>query len=728
MPADWNRKAMHMDSHGTNRHSDNPASRWTALLLGLMMLLAPALGVPSEEMLQDTLKSAIIANMTLLAALTFLGFQLRQQEPLCLHRLLLLPVGLACYAGTSMTWSHAYLAGVETARWLVFSVLTWLCLNLRRADFENRVLGGIHWGVTVASIWTALQFWANLSPFPQGPNPASTFLNRNFFAEFAICALPFSGYLLWRSTSVRETALRAASTGFNVVALLMTGTRSAVLALIILAGAVALLRLFIPSRIKSLPVHPHKLGIAGLILLATILVLGSIPTNNPKLIAEFGRQSAIERSLGRVASIAKPDEYTTGSFSMRYDMWNATARMISAAPVTGVGAGAWEVYIPLYQKAGTQLEADFYAHNELVQLVAEYGIVGWIFLGVLFGYIGSIALEVLGARNAVCTAVNPIQAAGLLSLLMLLIVSNAGFPWRMAGTAALFAIGLSMIAAREESAVEELLPRVPNWYNKKAGTLAAFAISLIALVLALYTTGRAAAAERNLIRGIKLALTISHSPDPTSAYWDEPKKEIVSMMRDGIHLNRHYRKLIPVAADELARMGDWQEAQWMWETVLESRPYIVAIMANVARAHMERGDFTKADAMLKRASAVQPKAPVVHSLEILLLARMGQNASAADALRRLFQQQIVDAELVQAAYVVGERLKDWPLKIQALELRARHWPALAVEAWLEAGDIYASQMDPVRALEAYRAALAAAPKQQRDAIFLRIPPGYRNRL
>ncbi len=714
-----------------NKHSDNPASRWTALLLGLMMLLAAALGVPSEEMLQDTLKSAIVANMTLLAALTFLGFQLRQQNPLRFHGLLLLPAGLACYAGTSMIWSHAYLAGVETARWLVFSVLMWLCLNLRRADFESRVLGGIHWGLTVASIWTALQFWANLSPFPQGPNPASTFLNRNFFAEFAICALPFSGYLLWRSNSVRETALRAASTGFNIVALLMTGTRSAVLALIILAGVLALLKLFIPSRIKPSAAHPHKQGIAGLTLLTTTLVLGSLPTNNPKLISEFGRQTAIERSLGRIASIAKADEYTTGSFSMRYDMWSATARMISAAPVTGVGAGAWEVYIPLYQKAGTQLEADFYAHNELVQLIAEYGIVGWTFLGILFGYAGSVAWTVLGARNTVRTTATPAQTAGLLSLLMLLIVSNAGFPWRMAGTAALFAIGLSMIVAREGSVAEELRPSEPGWYKKMGGTLAAFVIIFIALVLALYTTGRAAAAERNLIRGIKLALTISHSPDPTSAYWDEPKRELVSMMRDGIHLNRHYRKLIPVAADELARIGDWREAQWMWESVLESRPYIVAIMANVARAHMERGDFTQAHAMLERAKAVQPCAPVVRSLDILLLARMGQNAVAAEALRSLFQQQIVDAELVQAAYVVGERLKDWPLKILALELRARHWPALAAEAWLEAGNIYAHQMttaDPVRAMDAYRAALAAAPEQQREGIHLRIPPSYRKQL
>jgi hypothetical protein len=135
--------------------------------------------------------------------------------------------------------------------------------------------------------------------------------------------------------------------------------------------------------------------------------------------------------------------------------------------------------------------------------------------------------------------------------------------------------------------------------------------------------------------------------------------------------------------------------------------------------------------MLERAKKVQPSAPVLRSLDILLLAAMGQDAAAAEGLRNLFQQQIVDMELVQTAYIVGDRLKDWPLKVLSLELRARHWPSIAAEAWLEAGNIYATQMttaDPMRALEAYRAALAATPEHRRDAIRLRIPPSYRKQL
>ena len=42
------------------------------VLLALMLLLAPALGVPAQAMLQDTLKSIIVAFCTLLAAFVFL--------------------------------------------------------------------------------------------------------------------------------------------------------------------------------------------------------------------------------------------------------------------------------------------------------------------------------------------------------------------------------------------------------------------------------------------------------------------------------------------------------------------------------------------------------------------------------------------------------------------------------------------------------------------------------
>src|SRR4051812_39175614 len=67
---------------------------WAGILLALMMFLTPALGSPTELMLQDTLKSAIVSMCTLGAAL-LLFLQVRnRREPLRWHAVVWLPVML----------------------------------------------------------------------------------------------------------------------------------------------------------------------------------------------------------------------------------------------------------------------------------------------------------------------------------------------------------------------------------------------------------------------------------------------------------------------------------------------------------------------------------------------------------------------------------------------------------------------------------------------------------
>src|SRR5450756_1212887 len=102
---------------------------WTVLLLSLMMIMAPAMGVPGEELLQDTLKSILVSFFTLAACFSFFWHQRRQNATMYVHGLLYLPLGLMMYALGSMAWSHAYLGGVEAIRWFVFSLILFLGMN-----------------------------------------------------------------------------------------------------------------------------------------------------------------------------------------------------------------------------------------------------------------------------------------------------------------------------------------------------------------------------------------------------------------------------------------------------------------------------------------------------------------------------------------------------------------------------------------------------------------------
>ena len=701
---------------------------WTVVLLACMIFLAPAIGVPHEEMLQDTLKSMLVSFFAVFTGLLFFWRQRLRTEALRWHALMWLPLGLMFYALGSMAWSHAFLAGVEAIRWFVFSLLLWLGINTLTRARRPYLIEGIHWGAVLASVWTALQFWLDFSFFPQGPNPASTFVNRNFYAEFVVCTLPFSAWLLAQAKGSTRISLLAFTLGLNIVALMMTGTRGAL-------SAMWLTVLLVLPVIAVLYRKQFALGswdagqrlLAGGLLIASIVGMGGINTGNPKLMADSAElgTSAFDRAFKRTASISAEDN----SLGVRLIMWKATARMIQDNPLTGVGAGAWEARVPLYQSEGSQLETDYYVHNEILQLLAEYGLTGLLFLIALFAYLLAAAWKTVKNRSPEGLAEAPLRAVVLSSLLAFLIVSNIGFPWRLASTGALFALCLALLAASDARLQQHsagLASRI-DWkpvYSKVLGLFMVFCLSLTA-----YISQQAAAAERNIVMAVKLALTVSNSRNYNHPQWEPTKKQLLALVRDGIAINTHYRKITPMVADELARWGDWKNAVWIWESVVESRPYVVAIMSNIARGYAQMGNYDKALEYLARSEKLQPKAQSVRSLKVILLSRTGKEPEAASLARQSLQEGAYDYDLANAAYVLGMRSGDYDMAIQALELRNKGWPNAQVDGLLKLGSIYTDQKkDDAKALLSFRAAIAATPDSDKNALRQRIPAAYLTRL
>ncbi len=724
---------------------------WTTALFALMMFLAPALGVPDELMLQDTLKSIVVCVLALSAFWVFFLRERGRTSPLRWHGMIWLSMALMAYALGSMVWSHAFLGGVEAIRWFVFSVIVWLGLNsFSRERFSTLALG-VHTGALVASIWTALQFWANFKGFPQGPNPASTFVNRNFFAEFLVCTLPFSVWLLLRARTQAVMVLMSFTTGFNLVAMLMTGTRSALIALAVFAVLLPVMAVLYRRRLAGVaaanafgsPWTRAQRAIAAGVLIATVIGLGSLSTGNAALIEENRVESRgltpFERSFARVLSMTDKREYTERSFSLRWVMWSATGRMIADNPVAGVGAGAWEVQIPRYQASGSQLETDYYVHNEVLQLLAEYGLVGWGFLLALLSYLSAAAWKTFRAASPEAIAEAPLRALTLTSLLLFLIISNAGFPWRLAATGALFAVCLGILAASDAR-----LGWTP-WNEKNKGYLLASAIpwsprrskvllgaSTACLALCLYISQQAVEAEKKIVSAVKLALTISASNQVHSPRWNDTKVQMFQLLREGINITSHYRKLTPMVADEVAKWGDWTNAIWIWESVTTSRPYVVAIMSNIARGYLQIGQFDKAFEFLERCKRLQPNAASVRSLEIIMLSRTGHLPQALTLARRSLDESVYDYDLVNAAFAMGLAEKDWDLALKGLTLRSQTWPATAVDGWVKTGLLFTEEQNPERdeakAMAAFQRAYDLALVKDKDAVKEDVPAAYRSKL
>lgn len=777
-----------------------------------MMFLTPVVGVPNEFMLQDTLKSMVVAFAVFGAALVFFWQECNQCDDLRWHVLIWLPMALVCFALGSIAWSHSYLAGVEAIRWLIFSLILWLGLNTLSRERLPRLIECIHWGAVIASLWTALQFYVDFAFFPHAHPPASTFSNRNFFSEYVVCTLPFSALLLAQATTRPRIALLAFALGFNVVALMMTGTRSALVAMVVLAVVLPWIAYVCRQRLGLSAWRRSDGMLAGGVFFSTIIILGLVASGSPNVmadrsygaglvtplgiaIARLGSVSMIglavvigwvicillilarssiagsprEQSgriawgrgkwvltgfllfsiaiamllvhLGRpvgiadvpfsdaaVAQSAKGFPRTASvssaeqSLSVRFTLWKDTLAMISANPITGVGAGAWEVMQPLYQADAAELETDYYVHNEYLQLIAEYGLTGLVFLIAMFGYLLTAAWRTFSNRTPDGLAEAPMRAVALASVLALLIVSSVGFPWRLAATGSVFAICLALLAASDARLSirgSTAATRLP-WRPACSRVLAV--VMTVCLVLTAYISQLAAETERKLVSATDLALKIGLSGDSNNPKWDAAKTELLLLTKDAIAINPHYRKIAPVIADQLANWGDWKSAVWIWESVVSSRPHVAAILSNIARGYAQLGEIERAQAYLARSEKIKPKATSVRSLRVVLMSLSGNEAEAAVLAQQYINEGTVDYDLLSAAYVHGLHLNNVDMSIQALELRIKGWPQSRRDSFLLLADIYTNQKkDDAKAIAAFRSALEATPQFEREAIRRLIP-------
>lgn len=699
---------------------------WTAIILTLMVFFTPALGVPHEMMLQDTLKSIIVAFMSLGAALILFWRQRNRRDALRWHFVMWLPIMLCTYALGSMAWAHTYLAGVEAIRWFVFALIVWLVLNTYSREHLPMLAWGIHFGALAVALLGASQFWFNVTFIPQGPNPAATFVNRNFAAEFMSTTLIFSAWLIMRERRTLVLGLLAATSSLHIVFLMMCGTRSALLAVVICVPFFVIFA----WKFRHLMAFPRwsseqRIVVIGILFTLTA-GLSAIESGNPT--PDLKGVTPAERGWSRLMAIRIAGESDDAqSVKTRMVMWKATWTMIQKRPLSGVGAGTWEADIPLYQAAGTQLETDYYVHNEVLQVIAEYGVVGWIFMLGLIVYLLRSAYVALRAKTEQQLQEGMIRAMALISLLALLTVSNIGFPWRLATTGVMFAVCLGLLAACDarEGLRDAIGAKRLPW--SPAVSQSAAVVTMGCLALAVYISYKAAECEQKIVQSVKMALSISASGTPHAPRFDKTKREMLQMAREGIAINPHYRKITPMLGDQLAQWGDWKNAVWVWESVLSSRPYVTAIASNVARGHLALGNYDKAFEFLEKAKRVQPKAVTVRSLEVILLSRTGKEAQALAITREAMADQAMDFDMMNAAYILGVRDSDFEFAIKALQVRNKAVPQQAVDGWMKIAGIYDQHLkDEAKAVDAYRSAFDASGKS--NAVLAQIPSAYHGRM
>ena len=262
-----------------------------------------------------------------------------------------------------------------------------------------------------------------------------TFVNKNHFACFLAMSAACGLALILRNSRRRPRATRPGLAAF----LGSEGSRNLILGLLLVVVMAGLLASFSRAGIV--------LGLAALLL--TLLLAGRSPALRTRVtvaalilavaavpLFRIGPDRLIERYAGSKQSLVEPGG--------RGQVWLDSLRMTAVYPVSGTGFGTFSAAYPLHRSPEVRL---FYAHahNDLIQVLVEGGVLGMIpLLLLLIPLARSLLLGLAGTKGTIAVG---IAAAVVAVMLHGLIDFNFHIPAN-AATAAILAGALMGLPCR----------------------------------------------------------------------------------------------------------------------------------------------------------------------------------------------------------------------------------------------------------------------------------------
>lgn len=704
-----------------NPNKDNAVVEPAIGIIAIAMFLMPAIGSTSDGLLQDTLKSALISLFAIVSFLVYFATKKSKPTVLFIPKAAVVFFCIIILSAASALYANSYLASVESIRWFIVLILFLVVANSANPPSLLILATGIHFGGLFASLWVALQYWTGLSLFPQAAIPASTFVNKNFYAEYILCTLPYSLYLYSKLDRPIMRHLVLMTTSFSSACIFLTATRSAMLGLCLLLVIAAVVYIKLHWRKNHAAKNALATSVLSLVLSGAVFsAVVTIPTYNQQISPSGQGVNAISNAIGRAQSAIDRSAPSKDSIDVRFELWRASLEMIEANPLLGVGAGSWEVQIPLYQGPDRQMEIDFYAHNELLQFAAEYGVPVFLItlIAILYGVI-QFAKRMNGAK------ITHEEIVAIFSLLAFAVVAFFGFPLHLASTSAIFSLSLGILCAKKipqsKEAYRQMLYTIPNRFR-----YALICISCVLLFVSTQISKMAFECEDALVRAFELAEQSTHIKNHDSAEYISLVDEVKRQVNKGISINPHYRKLTPLIADVLASSGNWKDAIPIWISVSQSRPYVVAILSNISRGYALLDQHGEAANYLAKAERINPTTPSLKSLRIIIWSKSGREDDAYNYARTHITSNDIDRDFAQATYWIATKKKDIELAISAVKRAIELDPKQAAIHWFKLGLIYANLQTPdiTNAKAAFSQALHLSSPDVRENLIQNIPKDY----
>lgn len=373
-----------------------------------------------------TLKSSIGISLILVLFLAWFYRNILAKNSFFIKsNLLYIPIAVfLIWAAVSSFWSVNIFYTVTTLAQLVsYAMLYFLVYNLLKYKYQvNFILIAFIVVGTIVSIIGLIQFYFVensfiQSFFTQGAWPASTFGNKNFAMHIIVMVVPIVIIYLLTANLVRSVWILALILLINLAYWGLSFTRAAWISVAVQLFFLLFFILFNKNKpmFMKLKLIKHKIFSSFVVLISMMVIL----TSNPNANMQPHNGSVKER----IQSIS------TESANPRIPAWINTIEMISDQPLIGVGVGQWPVIYPMYHdrrafdvilNETTTLK---HLHNEYLELFANYGLIGYIFIIWVFISSALMLLRVLKSNRNTANAL-----IIFLSLLGFLIESFFSFP------------------------------------------------------------------------------------------------------------------------------------------------------------------------------------------------------------------------------------------------------------------------------------------------------------
>ena len=489
-------------------------------------------------------------------------------------------VFLLVWSVISLSFSSFRYASInEIEKLLTCFFLYFVTVNLIKK--EKDLLSVI---ISILIVFVGLSFYG-LFDYLKNKNPViiSTFGNPNFFSAYLILILPLvilvGIYNFGRKNFLISSlmSLLAIIVIFLVYILSSQGAWLAMLVSLLFLMILFRRQIFKPKiRVAILA------GIFVLLLLGTILSVQKLP--QIKTYIDSGMK--------------------TGTIGIRIKIWQGTLEMIKGRPFTGWGIGTYQlVYpnfrIPEYFLNPSSVNATDHAHNELLEITSEMGIIG---LGILLWMLGVIFFR--GIKNFHQRPLNLLNIihAGLLAGVVALLIHNLTcVNLRLEASALYLYLFLGLISA------ECKLPQTQeekNFFIKKFAKKKALAwlIIPIAILLGFVYTHET----------VSLMISSIHLKNGIIFRDKEKWKEAITEYDKAIYWDHYNLKAYYRLAYAYAETNKPDEALIVYLQLKELAPDYADLHYNLGSLYLRSGKWEDAKKELQRAVELNPYEPKTH--------------------------------------------------------------------------------------------------------------------